>query len=138
MTDWETFVPLPEPDPPDFGRLPRDTRDIFESRLGRLPIGRIHTRIGVEAIMLNENRALDRFRRDYALGWEDYAPLGTWHMRATHDRISTARPDVLPARLPSGFYSQVRETTRSEQLRHRLRRWPPWRWLASFLNGAST
>ena len=84
--------------------------------------------------MSNESRALHDFEVRNSLAWELYAPLGTWHMRAVHDRISGDRPDLLPPRRPSGAYSLVRKSTPRDRLQSRLVRLHVW----NFLNGTYT
>ena len=83
-----------EPGPPDFERLPPGTKELFERRQVALPIGRIHAKIGGEALMSNEGQVVNRFEREHGLTWEERAPLGTWHMRAVHQRISQQKPDT--------------------------------------------
>jgi hypothetical protein len=134
VPEHESFHPLPEPDPPDWERLPIGTRRTFEQRQESLPIRRIRTGIGAWAIMTNESRALHDFEARNALAWNLYAPLGTWHMRAVHDRISGDRPDLLPPRRPSGVYNLVRMSTPRDRLRSRLVRLHAW----NFLNGTYT
>lgn len=119
----ESFRPLPEPDPPDFNHLPDGAHETFEHRLDRLPIRRVHTSIGAEAIMTNESRALHAYEREHGLPWDQFAPLGTWHMRAVHDRISGARPDLLAPRRPSGLYFGLTTMTWTQRMRHRLPTW---------------
>jgi hypothetical protein len=134
VSEFQIFSPLPEPDPPDFDRLPVGTRQVFDRRLDRVPIGRFHSRIGVEAIMTNESRALHEYEREHHLSWAEFAPLGTWHMRAVHDRISSARPDLLAPRKPSGFYVDTQTPTREDRIRGVLVRWGVW----NFINGTYT
>lgn len=134
MPGNESFRPLPEPDPPAFDRLPSGTRETFEHRLGRLPIRRVHAKIGAEAIMSNESRVLHEYQRLHGLSWDQFAPLGTWHMRAVHDRISEARPDLLPPRRPTGIYFSTRSQTRSDRIQALLVRWRLW----NLLNGTYT
>jgi hypothetical protein len=134
MSEQESFRPFPEPHPPDWERLPVGTRKALEQRQESLPIQRIHTGIGAWAIMTNESRALHDFEVCNALTWEIYAPLGTWHMRSVHDRISAYRPDLLPPRRPSGAYSLVRKSTPRDRLRSPLVRLHVW----NFLNGTYT
>jgi hypothetical protein len=71
-------------------------------------------------------RALRRYEVRNDLAWDELAALGTWHMRAVHDRISADRPDLLPPRRPAGVYSSVRAVTRSDRIRHRLVRLHVW------------
>jgi hypothetical protein len=40
-----------EPEPPDFERLPPRTKQLFEERRHRLPIGHLHSRIDADAMM---------------------------------------------------------------------------------------
>jgi hypothetical protein len=134
MSDWQTFSPRPEPEPPNFERLPVGTRELFEQRQEFLPIRRVRTSIGAWAIRTNESRALHHYEIQKNLTWDEFAPLGTWHMRAVQDRISAARPDLLPPRRPPGMYSSVRAMTRSDRIRHRLV--DPHLW--NFLNGTYT
>ena len=74
---FERFNPMPDPAPPDFAAPPVGTRDLFERRLDRLPVGRIRTKVGAEAIMSNESRALHRHEDENHLTWDEFAPLGT-------------------------------------------------------------
>ena len=134
MSQSESFRPLPEPEPPDFERLPVGTQGLFVQRQERLPIGRVRTSIGAWAIMTNESRALHGFEVQNALSWELLGPLGTWHMRAVHDRISAARPDLLPPRRPSGAYSLIRTSTPLDRIQRRLRGLLVW----NLLNGTYT
>jgi hypothetical protein len=134
MSDEHTFRPLPEPEPPNFEGLPLGTREVFERRLDFLPIQRIRTSVGAWAIIANESRAMNRYEIQNNLEWHRFAPLGTWHMRAVHDRISAARPDLLPPRRPSGVYSGIRAQTRSDRTRHRLVDLHLW----NFLDGTYT
>ncbi len=127
----EAFRPLPEPEPPNFDRLPSGTRETFERRLDRLPIGRIHSKIAAQAIMRNESRALHQYERQHGLPWEDFVSLGTWHMRATHDRISARRPDLMLPRRPSGSYVTMRRLNKFQGF---LVRWRLW----NVLNGTGT
>lgn len=120
MPGNESFRPLPEPDPPDFDRLPSGARETFEQRVDRLPIGRIRSKIGAEAIMSNESRVLHRYELEHGLPWDLFAPLGTWHMRAVHDRISDARPDLLAPRRPSGVYFGLTAMSRAGRMSRRL------------------
>ena len=69
-----------------------------------------------------------------ALSWELFGPLGTWHMRAVHDRISAARPDLLPLRRPSGVYSLIRTSTPLDRIQRRLISLHVW----NLLNGTYT
>jgi hypothetical protein len=130
----EPLEVFPEPDPPDFARLPAGAKDLFERRVAALPVRRIHSRIGAEAIMTNEGKALHRYEQQNGLAWSDCAPLGTWHMRAVHDRISLARPDLMPPRRRSGVYAGVRTSTAGDRLRWQLVRWHAW----NPLNGTYT
>jgi hypothetical protein len=130
----ERFRPLPEPPAPNFGRLPDGAKETFERRLDRLPIGRIRSRIGAEAIMSNESRVLHLYEREHRLTWDEFAPLGTWHMRAVHDRISSARPDLLEPRRPSGAYTLSRPAGRMDKTRRLLVKWRVW----NFLSGTQT
>lgn len=134
VAGFERSYPLPEPAPPDFAALPVGTRDLFERRLDRLPVGRIRSKIGAEAIMSNESRALQRYENEHRLTWDKFAPLGTWHMRAAHDRITAGRPDLLPPRRPRGIYVGLRPMTSSDRRRHFLIRMRLW----NFLNGSYT
>ena len=134
MPERGRFTPFPEPDPPDFARLPAGTEQAFLDRLARFPVGRVRTRIGAQAVLSNEGRALHRFERDHGLDWDRFAPLGTWPMRAAHDRISAARPDLLPPRRPAGSYSGLRRTTGADRLRARLVRLGVW----NLLTGTGT
>ena len=68
------FDRVPEPEPPDFERLPVGTQGLFVQRQERLPIGRVRTSIGAQAVMTNESRALHRFEVQNALTW-DCVPL---------------------------------------------------------------
>jgi hypothetical protein len=134
MSQSESFRPLPEPEPPDFERLPVGTQGLFVQRQERLPIGHVRTSIGAQAIMTNESRALRRFEVQNALTWELSAPLGTWHRRAVHDRISAARPDLLPPRRPSGPYILIRAPTPWDRVQRRLIDLHLW----NLLNGTYT
>jgi hypothetical protein len=116
----ESLRPLPEPEPPDFDRLPSGCRETFQHRLDRLPIRRIRTGIGAEAILSNESRVLHEYERDHGLAWNLFAPLGAWHMRAVHDRISDARPDLLTPRRPSGVYFGLTTMSRAGRLSRQL------------------
>ena len=134
MSDEHAFQPLPEPEPPSFEELPLGTQELLERRLDFLPIQRIRTSVGAWAIMANESRALHRYEIHNNLEWQRFAPLGTWHMRAVHDRISAARPDLLSPRRPSRVYSLIRTQTRSDRTRH----WLVYLHLWNFLNGTYT
>lgn len=116
----ESFRPLPEPDPPPFDRLPIAAREFFEHRVDRLPTERIRSKIGAEAMMSNESRVLHRYELEHGLPWDLFAPLGTWHMRAVHDRISDARPDLLAPRRPSGVYFGLTRMSRAGRISRRL------------------
>ena len=116
----ESFRPLPESDLPDFDRLHGGTRKTFECRLDRLPDNRVRSGIGVEAIMSNESRVLHKYEREHGLTWDLFAPLGTWHMRAVHDRISDPRPDLLAPRRPSGVYFGLTTMRRSAGMSGRV------------------
>jgi hypothetical protein len=131
VCDDELVELSPEPDPPNFERLPSGAKELFEPRLDALPIRRIHSRLGAEANRLNESRALNRYEKENRLVWDEIARLGTWHMRAVHDRISAVRPDLLPPRRPSGSYVRVRAATPAERIQRRLVSWHLW----NLLNG---
>lgn len=134
MCGFQSFHPIAEPEGPNFDRLPTGTRGTFERRLERLPIERIHSKIGAAAIMRNESHALHQYERQHHLTWEEFAPLGTWHMRATHDRISARRPDLMLPRRASGSYVSMRRLTRADKFQGSLVRWHLW----NVLNGSMT
>lgn len=114
-----------EPDPPNFARLPPGIERDFQQRRERLPIHRVRSRVSADAIMLNEVRFVHAFAREHALPEAEAMALGTWHMRATHDLLSSARPDLVPARRASGSVMGVasRRSSRLRRLLLRLNRW---------------
>jgi hypothetical protein len=134
VSDDEPRGVFPEPDPPDFARLPAGAKELFERRVAGLPVRRIHSRIGAQAIMTNEGKALHRYELQNGLVWSEFAPLATWHMRAVHDRISAVRPGLMPPRRRSGVYASVQTSTPGERIRWRLVRWHVW----NPLNGTYT
>lgn len=85
-----------EPRQPDFEQLSARAREHLLSRLDRLPVGHVHTPIGAAAVLANEWRAVSRYCREQGIGADDSAELGSWHMLGAYDRISEARPDLLP------------------------------------------
>ena len=119
-----------EPVPPTLSACPPGTKDLFERRQAALPIGRIHTKIGGEALMSNEAQVVNRFERAHGLTWEERAPLSTWHMRAVHQRISEQKPDLIWPVRPTGFSSGVRAATRKDRLMFTLGRWHLWNFLS--------
>ena len=107
---------------------------MFERRVNRLPVKHLRTRIAAAAMMRNESRALDRYEREHNLTREERAPLGTWHMRATHDRIAGVRPNLMPPRRASGSYVVMRKFTTADKFQRFLVRWRLW----NALNGTKT
>ena len=97
---FERFNPMPDPAPPDFAALPVSTRDLFERLLDRLPVGRIRTKVGAEAIMTNESRAaLLRRRVPPDLGRVRPAR----HLaHARHSRSDQCSPSGSPSPPPAG------------------------------------
>jgi hypothetical protein len=84
--------------------------------------------------MLNEYRFVDRFASDHHLSTDQLSALGTWHMRATHDAISAAQPDLMPPRPPAGDYFSIRPTRGVDRVRVALVRLRLW----NLLNGTYT
>ena len=121
---------------PDFGSLPPGTGDVFTTRLSRLPLERVRRRLDADAIVHNELQFGRRFCAQHRLAPHDATILGTWHLRAVLDRLSAARPDLVPARPTgaTGTMIHLHQLSRVEQLRWRWRRlrpnflvgWPTW------------
>ena len=121
---------------PDFGRLPPGTRAEFAYRLDRLPLNRVTSKIDADAVVHNERRFFDEFCIQHQLGSEDVMVLLNWHLGSVMDRLSVARPDLVPPRPAGGDPRPIGRlvVSRGERLRFPLLRsrlsfvmgWPSW------------
>jgi len=86
-----------------------------------LALHRVRSRIDVDAVMHNELACVDRFGAEQRGGNVPQAlASGTWHVRATWDRLGEFRPDLMPARQTG--VDKLRRRMRGGRLRARFRR----------------
>jgi len=111
---------------PDFARLPEGTEEEFGRRIARLPVHRVESRIDADAVIHNETVFLDGFCAEHGVVGDRGAALRTWHFRAVIDRLSLARPDLVPPRSTIGSVMiHHHRLSLGERIRHRWRRWCP-------------